>query len=236
MDEDCILRDEQLCKEVKAFVNQEVQHSAEHASYNKNIGREYNHNMQKIDNLVKGIFWILEECPFIPNRRHACLGVTCSLEHLTATLAEILLTTKEGRRALDLMSPSHRTMWVWHAIEEIEHKSVAFDVSVAVGGSYVARIYRHIVTLIIFVAVLIYLNLLFLFDRGGWRHAYELCSVLWFLCISPGVLQSFPLRWLKYMHPDFTPWGHSKAEISALRNAIAHWTAEMNLPSSSTGK
>jgi predicted metal-dependent hydrolase len=39
----------QLLKDVKAFVSQEVQHSAEHASYNKKIEQLYHHDMSSIN-------------------------------------------------------------------------------------------------------------------------------------------------------------------------------------------
>ena len=56
------------------------------------------------------------------------LAVTACLEHFTAGLASILLETKAGRDALQRMGEPYRSLWTWHALEELEHKSVAFDV------------------------------------------------------------------------------------------------------------
>ena len=44
------------------------------------------------------------------------------VEHLTAILAELLLATRCGGKVIGYMEPSHRYIWVWHAIEETEHK------------------------------------------------------------------------------------------------------------------
>ncbi|MEM6995529.1 MAG: metal-dependent hydrolase, partial [Myxococcota bacterium] len=70
---------------------------------------------------------------FPPNLR---LAATAALEHLTATLAEQGLTTTE----LDNAHPIMRDLLRWHACEEIEHKSVAFDVLKKVDDRYWVRV------------------------------------------------------------------------------------------------
>lgn len=70
---------------------------------------------------------------FPPNIR---LAVTAALEHLTATLAEHGLTTEE----LDHAHPTMERLLRWHACEEIEHKSVAFDVLARVDDRYWVRV------------------------------------------------------------------------------------------------
>jgi uncharacterized protein len=64
------------------------------------------------------------------------LSITVALEHFTATLAEQALTTD----ALDHADPAMRALLRWHAAEEIEHKSVAFDVLQRVDPRYRVRI------------------------------------------------------------------------------------------------
>ncbi len=63
------------------------------------------------------------------------LSVTVALEHFTAILAENALS--DG--VLDLAHPTMRGLLLWHAAEEIEHRSVAFDVLKAVAPSYRLR-------------------------------------------------------------------------------------------------
>lgn len=72
------------------------------------------------------------------------LSITVALEHFTATMAEHALATD----MLDHAHPVMQRLLRWHASEEIEHKSVAFDVlrrvdprySVRVGGLFFATI------------------------------------------------------------------------------------------------
>jgi predicted metal-dependent hydrolase len=64
------------------------------------------------------------------------LAATAALEHYTASFARLALET-------DLLDPAAAPMarlLRWHAAEEVEHRAVAYDVYVAVGGGYVIRI------------------------------------------------------------------------------------------------
>lgn len=79
------------------------------------------------------------------------LAVTCALEHFTAILAENLLGDPRQQADLD---PSVRAPGQWHALEESEHKAVAFDVYRAVGGGYWRRTTTMLYTTAIFSAVL----------------------------------------------------------------------------------
>ena len=51
--------------------------------------------------------------------------MTVGMEHLTAIMAEHILTTPE---ALEPLDETVKELLYWHAVEEIEHKAVAFDV------------------------------------------------------------------------------------------------------------
>jgi uncharacterized protein len=64
------------------------------------------------------------------------LAVTVALEHLTATLGEAALEED----FLDGAHPQMERLLRWHACEEIEHKSVAFDVFQTVDGRWYVRI------------------------------------------------------------------------------------------------
>ena len=60
------------------------------------------------------------------------LAVTAALEHYTATFAEIILTSDEAQELIGYTEV--RPILLWHALEECEHKAVAFDVYETVGG------------------------------------------------------------------------------------------------------
>ena len=68
----------------------------------------------------------------------ANLASTAALEHFTATIAEVLLRDEEARRLVG--APEVLDVLLWHAVEECEHKAVAFDVYRAMGGSERTRV------------------------------------------------------------------------------------------------
>ena len=65
--------------------------------------------------------------------------MTAALEHFTATLAELVLSSSETRELFG--HDEVRNLFLWHALEESEHKAVAFDVYKAVGGSERMRVW-----------------------------------------------------------------------------------------------
>jgi predicted metal-dependent hydrolase len=95
--------------------------------------------------------WIEPRVPAI-----LCLSVTAALEHLTASLAHYHLTTNPMRSAAPVM----RDLMRWHAAEEIEHKSVAFNVLQAVDNRWIVRATGMVLALIGFL----------FFWSSAWRH------------------------------------------------------------------
>ena len=63
--------------------------------------------------------------------------MTAAYEHFTAVLATGMLTHPEW---LAGTSAELALLWRWHAVEESEHKAVAFDLYRAMGGSDSRRI------------------------------------------------------------------------------------------------
>lgn len=57
--------------------------------------------------------------------QHVSLATTAALEHFTASLAEVALDPDD---LVEDLHPQIRALLRWHASEEIEHKSVAYDV------------------------------------------------------------------------------------------------------------
>lgn len=64
------------------------------------------------------------------------LAGTAAAEHFTALFADAAL--REG--LLDEADPRVRDLLLWHAVEEIEHKAVAYDVLQRVAPSYALRV------------------------------------------------------------------------------------------------
>ncbi len=109
-----------LQQEVRAFIGQEANHGKEHEAFNAFMARKGLPINKVMAFVKKGIAF--QEGRLSPERM---LAKTCALEHFTALFAEKILSTPE---LLDKMDEGLRPLWLWHAIEESEHKSVAFDV------------------------------------------------------------------------------------------------------------
>lgn len=127
------ITDPELKKQVAGFIGQEVTHGREHRSLNERL-QEMGYPTGRVDRWTrKGL--ARNERLFPPKVQ---LAMTAALEHYTATLAETLLTDP---RAQELLGESEvRSMLLWHALEESEHKAVAFDVYQQMVGDEALRI------------------------------------------------------------------------------------------------
>lgn len=124
--EDPILR-----SRVRGFFGQEARHGHEHArSFDMLRAQGYDVS-EFLEDYAAKVKRIEDRSPPILR-----LAVTVALEHLTATLGENALRDPY----LENMHPRMRALLKWHAAEEIEHKSVAYDVYLAVGGGYFVRV------------------------------------------------------------------------------------------------
>src|SRR5207244_3358365 len=72
------------------------------------------------------------------------LAVTIALEHFTAIMADAMLTN-DG--VLEGADPRMAALWRWHAIEETEHKAVAFDVYKTVAPGFLGWLRRCLIML-----------------------------------------------------------------------------------------
>ncbi len=104
------------------------------------------------------------------------------------------------------MAPSHRALWIYHAIEETEHKAVAYDVYTAVaGGSYLLRVYRHLFSTFFFIVVTFLIYVRFMLDSGNILNVFAHLQLIYFLLVDPGVLRIATPIWLDYLRPNFHP-------------------------------
>ncbi|MGH8530139.1 MAG: metal-dependent hydrolase, partial [Nevskiales bacterium] len=151
------------------------------------------------------------------------LANTIALEHFTAIMAETLLT---HAYTLDGAPPRMAALWRWHAIEETEHKAVAFDVYQAVTGgglrAYLRRCLIMISVSVLFLTQTFYTHYRLIKHDGlqrdwrGWR------GFLRFLFINPGALSKIALPWLRYFKPGFHPWQHNnRAHVERWKAAYA---------------
>ena len=111
-------------------------------------------------------------------------------------------------------------MWIWHAIEEVEHKAVAFDTYVHVTrGLKPAKRWA--------IRSLVFWRVSKNFVRGRSRDTLALlrqdgitglrawAGLLWYLFGKPGALRKVFPMWLSYFRPSFHPWDHDDRHLIA---------------------
>lgn len=126
--------DPALKKQVAGFIGQESTHGQEHRRLNAAlVEKGYPIRWQDSEAVHRWRIRTEERTPAIVH-----LAQTAALEHYTAVLAERILSTDEIQAIPG--SPEVWNLLNWHAVEELEHKSVAFDLYRAVGGSELIRI------------------------------------------------------------------------------------------------
>ncbi|MDP2228327.1 MAG: metal-dependent hydrolase [Moraxellaceae bacterium] len=126
------IEDETLKAEVSGFIGQEAIHGREHEHLNEWFTAQ-GYDMAMPDRMIRFSLGLLEKLS--PTQQIAC---TNFMEHFTAHLAEQWLVHEEFRSSTD---PEVIKLWTWHAIEELEHKAVAFDVHAKVSKhAYLERV------------------------------------------------------------------------------------------------
>ncbi len=122
----------ELEAEVKGFFGQEGRHAQAHERLFETL-RAQGFDIDSILRRYEHVAYDYIEKAAPPSLR---LAVTAALEHFTAILAEDALTSD----SLSFADPEIRRLLEWHAVEELEHKAVAFDVLQVVAPSYALRL------------------------------------------------------------------------------------------------
>jgi predicted metal-dependent hydrolase len=207
-----LLRPEQQEKfrsEVQAFVGQEATHRRLHGLFNAHLEQQglVNDWAPRAAQRMK----LLEG----QDPRHM-VAITAANEHFTAILADWML------RNADLLASTDQrlsTLWLWHSAEESEHKSTAFDVYQATGGSYEWRLkwFRR-VTLIFLTDTLRQTVLNLRHDGTLWQWS-TWKSAASYLFGKRGLVRQTYQPWRDYKRRDFHPSQHDSTPS-------ARWLAE----------
>lgn len=143
--------------------------------------------------------------------------ITCAFEHFTALLGGYILRHPEILSTLD---EDATKLWVWHAIEEIEHLAVAFDVYQAVYKDDKVRrsVMRSVTTGF---ASLTFYSASRLFMQGYKKSIPKVSGNLYgFYLVGKMLIELIP-EYLSYYKKDFHP---SEIDYSDI---VAHWKEKL---------
>lgn len=208
------ITDPDLKDQVKGFIGQEMTHGREHRALNERL-HEMGYPTRRIDRLVARRQAAVER-RFSPL---TCLAITAALEHFTAVFAETLLSDERAQALLG--TTEVRSMLLWHAIEESEHRSVAFDVYRAVGGDETRRIRTMRIIRFTFPLAVVVNTIISLFADRASYHPVRLVRSFAALRHSPFLTRAVFRRLGEYLRPGFHPDDQDNAAL------LEHWEAEL---------
>lgn len=198
-----------LAIRIRAFIRQEANHTREHLAFNRSA-EQAGYDLTQVNARVERLIAMTYERA--PIRR---LAVTMALEHFTAMFAHEFLAHPEHFAGSE---GEEAQLWRWHAVEEIEHKAVAFDTwSHATRGWRRRRRYKMRCLIMLLVSFNFIrhrsrdaLDLLAQDGITGWRAKARLG---WYLVGKPGILRRIFPAWLAYFRPGFHPWQVDDREL-----------------------
>ena len=206
--------DPRLRRDVDGFIGQESMHGREHRVLNERLA-ELGYPTRAIGTYVRRVTAFRERV----SGQKGNLAFTAALEHYTATLAQVLLTDPEARAMFDV--DEVRAMFIWHALEESEHKAVAFDVFEAVSGSYLIRVgVMQAITFGFILSVAGHTAQSMVLDPAA-RDLGRLGRSLARLRHSPWLKPEVLAQLLAYSRRGFHPDDRDTSDL------IAHWRAEL---------
>ena len=191
-----------LAAEIRDFIRQEINHTREHVGFNRAAelaGYDVAPVIAKAADLVRET---QQNPPLVQ------LAITMALEHFTAMFAHEFLARPDTLATAGMVD---RDLWMLHAVEEIEHKAVAYDTFL-----HATRDWKPLKRWMMRSVIMLRVTKRFLQHRSedaltlmaqdeliGWRARRALFA---YLVGKPGLLRRIFPAWLAFFRPDFHPW------------------------------
>lgn len=199
------ISDPVLKEQIRGFIGQEGHHSREHLTYSQRL-RDQGYDITAIEKRAQARIRFTQKK--FPAQRQ--LAATAALEHITAIMANGLLTDP---RTMEGADPVMQRLWRWHALEETEHKAVAFDVYNQVCGS--RKLLRRAMRMATFFFVLdTFRGLVHMLKVDGllwnWRVWRDGIKWTWG---KHGVFRPLLREYMDFFKSDFHPWQHNNLDV-----------------------
>ena len=199
----------ELADEIRAFIKQEVNHTREHLAFNRAAevaGYDLTTISARVDRLIGEVY---------ARPQIAWLAVTIALEHFTAMFAHEFLEHPEHFVGAET---EQAELWRWHAVEELEHKGVAYDTWLHATRNWSRWRRWRLKSLLMLVITRRFIRNRFidasdlLAQDGvtGWRAKRGL---VWYLVGKPGILRRVFPAWCAYFLPGFHPWNRDDRQL-----------------------
>ncbi len=201
------VKDPELKRQVTSLIGQEAIHSKMHNEFNDALAKH---------RFPVGFYRFLADNVFeygfkrLPNRMQ--LSLMAGIEHFTAVLSEYMM--KHEDIFFETEDEKQRALWMWHMLEESEHKDIAYDVFQELSGNYALRIsgFALATFTIMFLVPLggvfipIFRNPLNMVRPRYWKDVRH--SLVLLAGPKDGVFGSTMNHIMDYLRPDFHPNDH----------------------------
>lgn len=209
------ITDEDLARHIGGFIGQESNHGREHRAFNAHLAR-LGYPTDVIERSTDRGYRLFERIQ--SPKLH--LGITAADEHYTATLAELLLTDADARGVFE--HDAVRRLFVWHALEESEHKAVAFDTFKHVGGTERMRLATMTAAHLDFIAGVVLMTAVSIaLDPDARRQPMRTLRSIAGLIRSPFASLSAARQLAQYYRPGFHPQDRDTSGL------IRRWREEL---------
>lgn len=212
-----------LAQDAKDFITQEALHSREHHLLNRMIDRN-KYPVERVEEQIR------ERIAFSRARGPMRMLIsTICLEHFTAMLADMFAAHDD---MFTKTEPSLRDLWRWHAMEETEHKAVAYDVFLEATKDWPAwqRYFRRCMAMALisyFFPRNIATYSAWMLEADGYTPEEAKKAVKRFLWKDPNFFGRGWKIWITWFKPGFHPWDHdNRALMSEWRSEITPVAAE----------
>lgn len=198
------IKDPQLLEDIRGFIGQEGHHQKIHRDMNQKINDECNLEVKRLEAMFDALAH-RQIKPLVNSKlgHKLWLAQTVCAEHFTAILGEFLLAHPQF---LDGTDHGLKKLFEWHAVEEIEHKAVAFDVyKEAVDKPIVLRLTMLLVTVAFIGEIMFgqYKMMRWSKFKPSWKDIKE---VWLFNFGKDGIARNVFVPWLRFFAPGFHPW------------------------------
>ena len=181
--------------EARGFIGQEATHRRIHQRFNALL--EQQGLLNHWDGRIRRRQAHIEQAD-----ARVWLGFTAATEHFTAVLADYLFSHPE---ALAGAEPRLRDLWLWHASEESEHRSTAFDLYRACDGDEIWRRRLFWMISLSFATDLMRQVAHNLWRDGSWWWPSTWHSAWRMLFAKGGLVRECVGPWSRYLAADFHP-------------------------------
>lgn len=185
-----------LAAEARSFIGQELRHHAQHRRFNEHLRRQ-------VPGLARIERWISSSYDHLSRRcsREFSLAFAAGSETVAFSLAR--WTERHSAQLFRDADPLVTTLFMWHLAEEVEHKSVAFDVYRCVDGSRLRYLWASAVSVALLTLFTILGSATMLHSqRRLFRPTTWWRLTVWSLSIAFEILPNLFVSSMRDHHPD----------------------------------